>query len=45
MMTFLLGVPGKLNTLLTRIRAARASAFDYLDAAISSRAPASTAPG
>lgn len=39
-MDFLFGVPGKLNTLLARLSAARAA---YLDAAISTRAPAGTA--
>jgi hypothetical protein len=47
MIDFLLGVPGKLKTisdwLTTYWTAARAAKVDYLDAAISSRAPAATA--
>lgn len=47
MIDFLLGVPGKLKTisdwLTTYWTAARAAKVDYLDAAISGRAPASTA--
>jgi hypothetical protein len=47
MIDFLLGVPGKLKTisdwLTTYWTAARAAKIDYLDAAISSRAPAATA--
>lgn len=43
MMALLLGVPGKLKTLLDRISSARAAKLDNLDAAISTRAAASTA--
>jgi hypothetical protein len=47
MIDFLLGVPGKLATIIGWFTnywtAARAAKIDYLDAAISSRAPASTA--
>lgn len=43
MMTFLMGVPGKLKTLLDRLSDTRAANIDNLDAAISTRAPASTA--
>jgi hypothetical protein len=47
MIDFLLGVPGKLKTisdlLTANWTAARAAKIDYLDATISSRAPASTA--
>jgi hypothetical protein len=47
MIDFLLGVPGKLATIIGWFTnywtAARAAKIDYLDATISSRAPASTA--
>lgn len=43
MMALLLGVPGKLKTLLDRISSARAAKLDNIDAAISTRAAASTA--
>lgn len=43
MIAFLLGVPGKLKTLLDRLTATRAGLLDNLDAAISTRALASTA--
>jgi hypothetical protein len=47
MIDFLLGVPGKLSTIIGWFNnywtAARAAKIDYLDAAISSRAQASTA--
>jgi len=39
----LLGVPGKLKTLLDRITTARAANLDNIDAAVSSRAPSATA--
>jgi hypothetical protein len=46
-MDFLLGVPGKLKAtydhLMTHLASARAAKIDNLDAAISTRAPASTA--
>jgi len=38
-----LGVPGKLKTLLGRLTSTRATNLDYLDAAVTSRAAASTA--
>ena len=37
-----LGIPGKLNTLLSRLTSGRATAIDHLDADITSRAAAST---
>lgn len=40
---FLLGVPGKLKTLLDRLTATRAGYLDNLDAAVTTRAPSSTA--
>ncbi|CAH1387012.1 hypothetical protein [Candidatus Nitrotoga sp. M5] len=43
MIEVLLGVPAKVKTLVDRLTATRAARLDYLDAAISSRAPASTA--
>ena len=43
MIDFLLGVPGKLKTVLDRLTSTRAANLDNLDAAISTRAPASTA--
>lgn len=43
MREFLLGVPAKLETLLSRITATRAANLDNLDTTISSRAPSSTA--
>lgn len=43
MVELLAGVPGKLKTLLGRFTATRAAALDNLDAAVSSRAPASSA--
>ncbi len=43
MIDFLLGVPGKLKSLTDRLTAARAGYLDNLDAAISTRAGASTA--
>lgn len=42
-MDFLTGASGRLKTLLDRLTATRAALLDYLDATISSRAPASTA--
>lgn len=43
MIPALLGLPGKIKTLLDRLTSVRATALDDLDATISSRAPASTA--
>lgn len=43
MIAFLLGVPGKLKSLTDRLTAARGANLDFLDAAILSRAPASSA--
>lgn len=43
MSAFLFGVPGKLKTLLDRLTADRAGYLDRLDAAVSTRAAASTA--
>ena len=43
MIESLLGVPGKLKTLLDRLTAARATKLDNLDTAITTRAPSSTA--
>lgn len=43
MMPALLGLPGKIATLLGRLTSGRATNLDNLDAAISTRAPASTA--
>lgn len=39
----LMGLPGKLKTLLDRLTATRAGLLDNLDAAVTTRAPASTA--
>ena len=43
MIDFLLGVPGKLKTLTDRLTSGRATNLDNLDAAVTSRAAASTA--
>ena len=43
MIGFFAGVPGKLATLLARLSSARAILLDNLDAAITTRAPSSTA--
>lgn len=43
MMDFLAGVPGRLKTLIDRLTATRASNLDNIDAAVTTRAPASTA--
>jgi len=43
MIGVLLGVPGKLSTLLARLTAARGANLDNADVTVSSRAPASTA--
>lgn len=43
MSVFLYGIPGKLKTLLDRLTSARAAKLDNLDAAVSTRAAASTA--
>lgn len=43
MLDFLAGVPGKLKTLIDRLTSTRAANLDNLDAAISTRAAASTA--
>lgn len=43
MSAILYGVPGKLKTLIDRLTSARAAKLDNLDAATSTRAPASTA--
>lgn len=43
MIAFLLGVPGKLKSLTDRLTATRAANLDYLNASISSTAPAITA--
>ena len=43
MITFLMGIPGKMGTLLSRITDARAVKLDNLDTTVSSRAPSSTA--
>lgn len=43
MIAALMGVPGKLKTLLDRLTATRAGNLDNLDAAVTTRAPASTA--
>ena len=43
MSAFLLGIPGKVKTLLDRLTAARAGYLDRLDATVSSRAAAATA--
>jgi hypothetical protein len=43
MSAFLLGVPGKLKTLMDRLTAGRAAKLDNLDASVSSRAPSATA--
>jgi len=43
MISFLLCVPGKLNTLTDRLTSGRAANLDNLDVAVSTTAPASTA--
>jgi len=43
MSAILYGVPGKLKTLIDRLTSARAAKIDNLDAAVTTRAPASTA--
>lgn len=43
MMAALLGLPGKINTLLGRLTSGRAGALDLLDTQITTRAPASSA--
>ena len=43
MYNFILGVPGKLKTLLDRLTSTRAANLDNLDATVSTRAPSSTA--
>jgi hypothetical protein len=43
MLGYLAGIPGRLKTLVDRLTAGRAAALDNLDAAITSRAAASTA--
>lgn len=43
MSAFLLGVPGKLKTLIDRLTSTRAGNLDNLDAAITTRAPSATA--
>jgi hypothetical protein len=43
MISFLLGVPGKLKTLTDRLTSGRAANLDNLDVAVSTTAPASTA--